>query len=190
MGSRSATARRVATGVAPQMIMISPAVTMGARELRGGAMIAPRRRSLEANGPAVDLEQGFLLLAVGRIHSAQPDDLAHHLGVEAGALGFGIDLADVGGEARLLLLQPLDALDERAQPIRRDAAGLLHASSLAPKTADNIGGPSGPQPRQHGYCLASPGLLLWRPGGRTSEPRYRRASHMKRKSERSAGRGP
>src|SRR5215470_10553261 len=70
-GAISATARRVATGVAPQMIMISPAVTMGARELRGGAMIAPGWRSLEADGPAVDVEQGFLLLAVGRIHFAQ-----------------------------------------------------------------------------------------------------------------------
>src|SRR4029453_12494791 len=140
MGSRSPTARRVATGVAPQMIMISPAVRMGARELRGGAMIAPRRRSLEADGPAVDLEQRLLLLAVGRIHFAQAHDLAHHLGVEAGALGFGIDLADVGGEPPLLLPQPLDALDERAQPIRRDAAGLLHAASLARRERRTISG--------------------------------------------------
>src|ERR1044072_5016947 len=110
-GSRSATARRVATGVAPQMIMVSPAVTIGAKELRGGAMIAAARRSLEADGPAVDVEQGFLLLTVGGIHFAQAHDLAPHLGIEAAALALGIDLADVGGEARLLLLQSLDALD-------------------------------------------------------------------------------
>jgi hypothetical protein len=47
------------------MIMISPAVTMGARELRGGGMISDGRRSLQADGAAVDVEQRFLLLAVG-----------------------------------------------------------------------------------------------------------------------------
>src|SRR5262245_61910957 len=142
------------------MTMISPAVTMGAKELRGGPMIVGRQRSLEADGAAVDLEQGFLLLAVGGVHFAQADDLAHHLAVEASALGLGIDLADVRGEARLLLLQPLDALDERAQPIRRDAAGLLHDSSPPPRTADNIGGVQEPQPRPHRYCLAACLLLL------------------------------
>src|SRR5262249_35043583 len=111
------------------MIMISPAVTMGARELRSGAMIARGLGSREADGPAVDLQEGFLLLAVGGGPSAQAGDLAHNPGVEAAALGLGIDLADVGGETRLLFLEPLDALDERTQAIRRDAAGLLHGRS-------------------------------------------------------------
>src|SRR5262245_8622569 len=114
MGSSSMTARRVATGVAPQTTMISPAVTMGAREVRDGAMTASARRSLEADGAAVDLEQGLLLLAVGGVHFAQAHDLAHHLGIEAAALGLGVDLADVGGEAGLFLLEPLDAIEERA----------------------------------------------------------------------------
>src|SRR5215471_3635166 len=157
-GSRSATARRVATGVAPQMIMISPAVTIGARELRAGAMRTGALRSLEADGAAVDLEQGFLLLAVGGVHFAEAHDLAHHLRIESAALGLGVDLADIGGETRLLLFQPLDALEERAQAICRDAAGLLHDSSPPPRTRDNIGASGRPQPC-HRCCLGAAGLL-------------------------------
>ena len=43
---------------------------------------------------------------------ADRDDLAQDLGVEAVGLGLGIDFLDVAGDRLLLLLQPLDALDE------------------------------------------------------------------------------
>src|SRR5215471_2426955 len=136
IGSRSATARRVATGVAPHTIMISPAVTRGAIPLPRPSMTgipvcqAPLEKSaIEPDRFLVDVEQRLLLLAVGRIHFSQPYDLPHDLGVEAAALGLGIDLADVGRQARPLLLEPLDTLEERAQPLARHSAGLCHRSS-------------------------------------------------------------
>ena len=55
---------------------------------------------------------GFLLLAVSLVETAHPHHLSHDLGVEAVALRLGIDFADVGGERRLLLFQPLNTLDE------------------------------------------------------------------------------
>ena len=44
-----------------------------------------------------------------------PHDRAQRLDVEAGALGFRIDVADIVGDRLLLLLEPLDALDEGLQ---------------------------------------------------------------------------
>src|SRR3546814_502230 len=81
----------------------------------------------------VEVEDGFLLLAVARIHLPQADDLAQNLGVEAVALGFRIDLADVGGQRRLFLFEALDALHERPQTVRPNAASISHAQT--PKRA-------------------------------------------------------
>jgi hypothetical protein len=87
----------------------------------------------------------FLLLAVVLLHFAQLDDLAHDLGVEAGRLGLGEDLADVGCERRLLLLQALDALDERLETLRRNAADIGHVT--APRRGEiRTFGPPGPAP--------------------------------------------
>jgi len=54
---------------------------------------------------------------------AQGDDLAQHLGVEAGALGLGIDVLDVAADAGLLLLEAFDALDEGLELVGRDRIG-------------------------------------------------------------------
>ena len=60
----------------------------------------------------IQIEHRFLFLEVGLVEFPHPHHLAHDLGVEAGALGLGIDFADIGGQRRALLLQPLDAVDE------------------------------------------------------------------------------
>ncbi len=61
-------------------------------------------------------------LAVGAFHFSQADHLAHDLGVEAGALGLGIDLADVVGQRLLFFFKALDALDEGTQMLFGEAA--------------------------------------------------------------------
>jgi hypothetical protein len=66
--------------------------------------------ALDFQRAAVEVEQLVLLLAVGLFHFPQLDHLAHDLGVEAVALGFGVDLADIGAEIGLFGFQPLDAL--------------------------------------------------------------------------------
>ena len=43
---------------------------------------------------------------------AEANHRAQRLHVEAVTLGLGIDLAQIGGERRLLLLEPLDAGDD------------------------------------------------------------------------------
>src|SRR6266849_5711031 len=48
--------------------------------------------------------------------------------VYAGALGLGVDLLDVGRERALFLLEPLDPLDERAQPLAGNPPDLRHRS--------------------------------------------------------------
>ena len=48
---------------------------------------------------------------------AQADHCPERLDVEAVAFGLGIDLAQIGGERRLLLLEPLDAGDDGAKLI-------------------------------------------------------------------------
>ena len=77
-------------------------------------------RLFEIQRALIEDQQFLLLLAVGLVHATDPDDLAHDLGVEAGALGLGIDLLDVAGERPLLLLEPLDALDKGLQLCARD----------------------------------------------------------------------
>ena len=61
------------------------------------------------------------------------DDLAQHLGVEAVALGLGVDFLDVVGDRRLLFFHALDALDEGAELVLGDAVagnGIGHAGFL------------------------------------------------------------
>ena len=54
----------------------------------------------------------LLLLPLVLILLADANHGAQRLHVEAVALGLGIDLAEIGGERRLLLLEPLDAGDD------------------------------------------------------------------------------
>ena len=53
----------------------------------------------------------LLFLAFGLVLAAQSDDGPHGGGVEAGALGLRIDLADIGGESGLLERKPLRRTD-------------------------------------------------------------------------------
>src|SRR5262245_55119353 len=108
------------------MITISPAVTRGASAVPRPSMAGmlacqapPGKSAIESDRLLVDVEQRLLLLAIGGVHFPQAHDLPHDLGVEAGPLGLGIDLADVGRQAGPLLLEPLDPLEERAQPLAR-----------------------------------------------------------------------
>src|SRR5262249_16182957 len=68
-------------------------------------------------------QQRLLLGAFRRILLADADDLPQHLGVEAVALGLGVNLLDVVGDGPLLLLHALDALDEGADLVLRHAVG-------------------------------------------------------------------
>src|SRR5215475_12320080 len=78
-----------------------------------------RRLVEHPEGVQVDGEDRFLLLTFGLGLLAQRDDLADGLHVEAQALGLGELVADVAGERLLLLLQPLDLLDELPQLLLR-----------------------------------------------------------------------
>ena len=40
-------------------------------------------------------KRGFLLVHFILVHRAHAHDLAHHLGVEVGALGFVVDISDI-----------------------------------------------------------------------------------------------
>src|SRR3546814_9060029 len=48
-------------------------------------------------------------------HFAQANDLAHDLGVITLRLRFAVNVADIVADTLFLFLQPLDALDEKAQ---------------------------------------------------------------------------
>jgi hypothetical protein len=85
--------------------------------LAPGAALHPQRA-------AIDVEQGFLLLDLGRLLLADADELADHLHVETRTFCLGVDVLDVAAQRLTLLLQPLDALDQAAQPVGGDAAGL------------------------------------------------------------------
>src|SRR5438132_7504 len=67
------------------------------------------------DGAKIGLEQRLLLVTLLLVLLAQPNDLAQDLHVEAVALGFGIDVLLVLVERLDLLLDPLDALDNRSQ---------------------------------------------------------------------------
>ena len=56
-------------------------------------------------------------LALCRIELPQAHHLAHDLGVEAVAFGFGIDFADVAAQRGLFFFKPLDAFDDGLQLI-------------------------------------------------------------------------
>ena len=57
--------------------------------------------------------------ALRQILQAQADHLPHHLDVEARALGLVVDVLDIARQRGLLLLEPLDALDEGLQLLAR-----------------------------------------------------------------------
>jgi hypothetical protein len=73
----------------------------------------------------VGLEHGLLLAALVGVLLAQADDGAQRLDVEAVALGFGIDVADVVGGRLLFLLEPLDALDNSLELVLGEAGSRL-----------------------------------------------------------------
>src|ERR1043166_940672 len=91
----------------------SPARSRWREEAKKAA--SPDRLLSPPQRAQIEIEHGFLFLAVGTIELSKAHHLAHDLGVEALAFRFRIDFADVGGQRRLLFLQPLDALDQRAQ---------------------------------------------------------------------------
>ena len=97
-------------------------VLRGFWEGKGAAGLAQHPEGL-----LVEVENGFQFLAVAGIHLAQADDLAHHLGVEALALGLGIDLADIRRQGRLFFFQALDSLDKGPQAFRPDATDIRHS---------------------------------------------------------------
>ena len=73
----------------------------------------------------VGVEHFLLLAAFVGVELAQAHDRAQRLDVEAVALGLGIDVADVVGGRLLLLLEPLDALDDGFELILGEAGGGL-----------------------------------------------------------------
>src|SRR5687768_10449767 len=73
--------------------------------------------SAEPEGRLVGVEDHFHLGAVVGLHLPEADDLAHDLGVVADRLGFGVDIADVVGDALFFFLEAFDALDEEAQAV-------------------------------------------------------------------------
>jgi hypothetical protein len=60
----------------------------------------------------VGVEDQLFLAPLILVLLAQADHSAQRLDVEAIALGLGIDLAQIPGERRLLLLQPFDARND------------------------------------------------------------------------------
>jgi hypothetical protein len=73
--------------------------------------------------PLIQVQQLFLLGAVGLFHFPQAKNQAHDLDVETGALGFGEDFLDVGGGGGLFFFQPFDPLDEGFEPSGGAVAG-------------------------------------------------------------------
>lgn len=73
---------------------------------------------LHAQGLAVELQQGLLLIHLMLVHLPDADDLAHDLGLETRALGLLVHVPDGVGNRFFLVFQPLDALDELAQVLR------------------------------------------------------------------------
>ena len=50
--------------------------------------------------------------------------MAEHFDVEAGGFRLGENILDVGGQRLALFFETLDALDDAAQPLGRDAADI------------------------------------------------------------------
>jgi hypothetical protein len=74
-------------------------------------------------------QQRLGLLPHMLLQLAQAHDLPHRLHIIAGRLGLTIDILDVVRDALFLFLQPLDALDEKAQLVGGYIA-LAHGVSL------------------------------------------------------------
>src|SRR6185437_6861750 len=80
----------------------------------------------------VGIEQRVLLVAVGRVHLPQRNDLPHGLDVVADALGLAVDVLDVAADGAALFLELLDALDEALQALGGDRPGLGLLRKRAP----------------------------------------------------------
>src|SRR5688500_4001972 len=74
----------------------------------------------QAEGRAIGFEQSVHLLPRMSFKAAQRYYPPHRLGVIAIGLGFRIDVANVVGDALLLLLKPFDPLDKQPQLVRCD----------------------------------------------------------------------
>ena len=93
------------------------------------AVVVPAAAAgVHAKGVHVEIQQGVLFLQFGLVELTQADDLAQDLHLEAIALGLGIDIADVGGEARLFFFQALDARHDLAQLVCCNAPDVRHGS--------------------------------------------------------------
>ena len=77
------------------------------------------------DGLQIGLQQRLQLVALLLILLADPDHLAKNLDVEAVALGFQVDLLLGFGELLDLVFDVLDPLDDGAQLIARNIAGVL-----------------------------------------------------------------
>jgi hypothetical protein len=96
-------------------------------------MASQSRRLAECG--LVQLQQSVLLLDLRLVLLPALHDLAHDLGIEAVALGLGIDLADVRREGVLLAIQPLNAVEEGAQPVGCDRLGAQSAPRIVRATS-------------------------------------------------------
>jgi hypothetical protein len=80
----------------------------------------------------VEVEDSFLFLPLGRLLLAQPDDLAHDLGVVAGPFGFGEDVPDVVRDPLLSSSsRSMRSMNARSWPA---ATPPVSAISLTPKS--------------------------------------------------------
>ena len=87
-----------------------------------------------AQSSHIEFQDRLLLGTLVGILLANGDDLAQDLGVEAVALGLGIDFLDVRGNGRLFLFHALDALDKRPELVLGNAL-FSHGSYLLKSSA-------------------------------------------------------
>src|SRR5687767_3289252 len=80
------------------------------------------KRSVQPERGLVGLQKRVGLLAVVGLHLAEADDGADRLGVVAARLGLAVDVLDVVRDRLLLLLEPLDPLDQKPQFVGRNGA--------------------------------------------------------------------
>src|SRR3954463_16547569 len=85
----------------------------------------PARSIQHAKRMQIGLNQRLLLLALVDVLLAHAHDRTQRLHVEPRPFGLSIDIADVVAERLLLLLQPLDPLDEGLELIPPEAGGRL-----------------------------------------------------------------
>src|SRR4051812_26089870 len=88
-------------------------------------------RSGLIHSPHVDVEQGLVLVTLVLILLAQLDDLLEDLHVEALTLGLGEDFLLGLVQVLDLVLDLLNALHERADPIARNSNDVTHGFSFA-----------------------------------------------------------